>query len=362
MTSSMASSRLIWMMAGGTGGHIMPGLAVADWLREQGCEVQWVGNPDKMEGRLVPPSGYSMIAVRFAGVRGKGLLAKLRAPFGLLAAMWSLWRAMSSRKPDLVIGMGGYVAMPGGLVAYLRRIPIALHEQNAIAGKTNLWLAKIAKLKLEGFPGALPDGLAVGNPVRASIAKVQEPLSRYDDRSGRLKILVVGGSLGAAALNEALPLALSRIEPAKRPEVIHQSGEQHLATLQNAYAQAQVDAQCVAFIDDMASAMAQADLVICRAGAMTVSEVAAVGVAALFVPFPYAVDDHQTANAQYLVEHGAAYIRQQKELAIEWLARWLEAQSRETLAAVAIKARALAKPMATQDIGAKCLALMGGQA
>lgn len=357
----MTASRLVWMMAGGTGGHIMPGLAVADWLREHGCEVRWVGNPDKMEGRLVPPSGYTMIAVRFAGVRGKGLLAKLRAPFGLLASMWSLWRAMSRRKPDLVIGMGGYVAMPGGLVAYLRRVPIALHEQNAIAGKTNLWLAKLAALKLEGFPGALPAGLAVGNPVRAAIAQVPEPLSRYEGRTGRLKVLVIGGSLGAAALNETLPLALSLIEPVNRPEVIHQSGEQHLTTLQNAYAQAKVDAHCVAFIDDMAAAMAQADLVICRAGAMTVSEVAAVGTAALFIPFPFAVDDHQTANAQYLVQHGAAYIRQQKDLAIEWLARWLEAQSRETLAAMAIKARAQAKPMAAQDIGSRCLALIGGQ-
>ncbi|MCD8515854.1 MAG: undecaprenyldiphospho-muramoylpentapeptide beta-N-acetylglucosaminyltransferase [Burkholderiaceae bacterium] len=356
----MRSPALVWVMAGGTGGHIMPGLAVADWLRDQGCSVKWVGNPGKMEGRLVPPAGYEMIPVAFAGVRGKGLLAKLRAPFGLLAAMAKLWRAMSECKPSLVLGMGGYVAMPGGLVAKLRGVPIVLHEQNAVAGKTNLLLARIAKIRLEGFPKALPEGQWVGNPVRASFAQLPPPQQRYAQRSGPLKILVVGGSLGAAALNEAIPIAISRIDPSKRPQITHQSGEQHLQTLIQAYQKVDVDASCVAFIDDMASAMGEADLVICRAGAMTVSEVAAVGVAALFVPFPFAVDDHQTANAQHLVSHEAAYLRQQRDLAVEWLARWLEAQTRETLAAVADKARQLAKPEATETIGSACLSLAGG--
>jgi UDP-N-acetylglucosamine--N-acetylmuramyl-(pentapeptide) pyrophosphoryl-undecaprenol N-acetylglucosamine transferase len=337
----------------------MPGLAVAQWLMQHGCAVRWVGNPDKMEGRLVPPEGYEMIPVRFAGVRGRGWLARLRAPFGLLGSMFSLWRAMSKHKPDLVLGMGGYVAMPGGLVAYLRRVPIVLHEQNAIAGKTNLWLARIAKVKLEGFPGALPDGQWVGNPVRHPMTQLPQPQERYAGRAGPLKILVVGGSLGAAALNDALPLALSRMDSEQRPDVIHQSGEQHLQSLVRAYQNAGVDAQCVAFIDDMATAMSQADLLICRAGAMTVAEVAAVGVAALFVPFPFAVDDHQTANAQYLVEHDAAYLRQQRDLAIEWLARWLQAQSRDSLCVVANKAREQAKTDATQMIGSHCLALMG---
>lgn len=355
----MSASSLVWIMAGGTGGHIMPGLAVADWLREHGCEIQWVGNPDKMEGRLVPPAGYQMIPVKFAGVRGKGLLAKLRAPFGLLVAMARLWRAMSKHKPALVVGMGGYVAMPGGLVAKLRGVPIVLHEQNAIAGKTNLWLARIANVKLEGFPDALPGGNWVGNPVRASLIQLQDPAQRYGARSGPLKVLVVGGSLGAAALNEAIPIAISRIDAHRRPQVTHQSGEQHLQALQLAYQNAGVDARCVAFIDDMASAIGEADLLICRAGAMTVSEVAAAGVAALFVPFPFAVDDHQTANAQHLASHGAAYLRQQRELAVEWLARWLEAQTREVLSGVALKARQLAKPQATETIGATCLSLMG---
>jgi UDP-N-acetylglucosamine--N-acetylmuramyl-(pentapeptide) pyrophosphoryl-undecaprenol N-acetylglucosamine transferase len=352
---------LVWMMAGGTGGHIMPGLAVADWLRERGCQVKWVGNPAKMEGRLVPAAGYEMVAVTFTGVRGKGLLARLRAPFGLLGAMFALWRAMAAQKPVLVVGMGGYVALPGGLLAKLRRIPIVLHEQNAIAGKTNLWLARLTAHQLEGFPGALPQGHWVGNPVREALANLPVPQIRYAQRTGPLRVLVVGGSLGAAALNEAIPLALSRMDPAQRPEVIHQSGEQHLQKLQSAYEHAGVHATCVAFIDDMAKAMSDADLVICRAGAMTVSEVAAAGVAALFVPFPFAVDDHQTANAQYLVTHDAAYLRQQRELAIEWLARWLQAQSRETLAGVAVKAREQAKPEATAQIGARCMALMEGR-
>lgn len=356
----MSTSLLVWVMAGGTGGHIMPGLAVADWLREHGCAIKWVGNPEKMEGRLVGSAGYEMIPVTFTGVRGKGLLAKLRAPFGLLASMAGLWRAMSRQKPALVLGMGGYVAMPGGLVAKLRGVPIVLHEQNAIAGKTNLWLARVATFKLEGFPGALPDGQWVGNPVRASLAQLPLPEKRYGARSGPLKILVVGGSLGAAALNDAIPIAISRIDPVKRPQVVHQSGEQHLQTLKQAYAKAGVDASCVAFIDDMAAAMGEADLVICRAGAMTVSEVAAVGVAALFVPFPFAVDDHQTANAQHLVMHEAGYLRQQRDLAVEWLARWLEVQTRDTLTAVAVKAREQAKPEATQTIGETCLSLMGG--
>jgi UDP-N-acetylglucosamine--N-acetylmuramyl-(pentapeptide) pyrophosphoryl-undecaprenol N-acetylglucosamine transferase len=356
----MKTSSLVWVMAGGTGGHIMPGLAVADWLRKHGCDIRWVGNPDKMEGRLVRPAGYEMIPVKFTGVRGKGLLARLRAPFGLLGSMLTLWRAMAKQKPDLVLGMGGYVAMPGGLVAKLRGVPIVLHEQNAIAGKTNLWLARLAATKLEGFPGALPDGQWVGNPVRLAMTQLPGPEQRYGARSGPLNILVVGGSLGAAALNEAIPMAISRIDPVMRPLVQHQSGEQHLQTLKDAYEAAGVQASCVAFIDDMAKAMADADLVICRAGAMTVSEVAAVGVAALFVPFPFAVDDHQTANAQHLVRHEAAYLRQQRELATEWLARWLEAQTREALCAVAVKARAQAKPQATEVIGTQCLSLMGG--
>lgn len=358
----MSLSRTVWVMAGGTGGHIMPGLAVAAHLKNAGCEIRWLGNPEKMEGRLVSQAGYPMTAVRFNGVRGKGLMDLLRAPLALLRSLVALWREASRQRPAIVIGMGGYVALPGGLLAYLRRIPLVLHEQNAIPGKTNLWLARLAQLKLEGFPGALPGGQWVGNPVRDAMCHLTGPVERYDARQGPLNVLVVGGSLGAAALNDAIPLALSRMPQAGRPRVTHQSGERHLEALQTAYRQAGVDAQCVAFIDDMAQAMAQADLLICRAGAMTVAEVAAVGVAALFVPFPFAVDDHQTANANYLVARDAAYIRQQRDLAVDWLAQWLEAQTREQLKSVAVRAHDMAKPQAAQTIADQCLALMEARA
>ena len=354
----MSVSRIVWIMAGGTGGHIMPGLAVAACLKKAGCDIRWLGNPEKMEGRLVAQPGYPMTAVRFNGVRGKGLTDLLRAPFALLRSLGSLWREASRHRPALVIGMGGYVAMPGGILAFLRRIPLVLHEQNAIAGKTNLWLARWAQLKLEGFPGALPGGRWVGNPVRDVMCHLASPADRYDRREGPLKVLVVGGSLGAAALNDAIPLALSRMPIESRPLVTHQSGERHLQALQTAYREAGVQADCVSFIDDMAQAMAQADLLICRAGAMTVAEVAAVGVAALFVPFPFAVDDHQTANANYLVARDGAYIRQQRDLAVDWLAQWLEATSRAELKSMAIRAHDMAKPQAAQAIADQCLALM----
>jgi UDP-N-acetylglucosamine--N-acetylmuramyl-(pentapeptide) pyrophosphoryl-undecaprenol N-acetylglucosamine transferase len=352
----MTAAPTIWVMAGGTGGHIMPGLAVAEILRTQGCAVRWLGNPDKMEGRLVRPAGFEMIALRFSGVRGKGLRDLIRAPFALLACMWGLWREISRQRPDVVLGMGGYVALPGGLTARLRGVPIVLHEQNAIAGKTNQWLAKIAQEVLVGFPNALPKSQWVGNPVRAAMGELLPPKQRYSERKGPIRILVVGGSLGAAALNEMVPLALSQIDKDVRPIVMHQSGEQHLMALQAAYDKVGVHAQCVAFIDDMATAMSQADLLICRAGAMTVAEVAAVGVAALFVPFPFAVDDHQTANAQYLVEHQAGFVKQQRELVPSDLAQWLQEQTRESLALVAQRAHAQAKPDAARDIAKRCLA------
>jgi UDP-N-acetylglucosamine--N-acetylmuramyl-(pentapeptide) pyrophosphoryl-undecaprenol N-acetylglucosamine transferase len=252
--------------------------------------------------------------------------------------------------------MGGYVALPGGLTARLRGVPVVLHEQNAIAGKTNQWLAKIAQEVLVGFPNALPKSQWVGNPVRAAMGELPSPKQRYRERKGPIRILVVGGSLGAAALNDMVPVALSHIDKDVRPVVTHQSGEQHLMALQAAYDKVGVQAQCVAFIDDMAAAMSQADLLICRAGAMTVAEVAAVGVAALFVPFPFAVDDHQTANAQYLVEHQAGFVKQQGELMPSVLAQWLQDQTRESLALVAQRAHEQAKPDAARDIAKRCLA------
>lgn len=354
----MTHSPVVWIMAGGTGGHIMPGLAVADLLRSRGCEIRWLGNPQKMEGRLVSQAGYPMIPVRFSGVRGRGLRSLLLAPFSLLASIVAVWKEASRHRPSLALGMGGYVAMPGGLVAYMRRIPLAVHEQNAIAGKTNLWLAHLAKLKLQGFPNALPAGQTVGNPVRVSMTDLPGPALRYESRQGALRVLVVGGSLGAAALNEIVPQAIASLPVDDRPMVTHQSGQQNLEALQKAYQTAGVDASCVAFIDDMAQALSEADLLICRAGAMTVAEVAAVGVAALFVPFPFAVDDHQTANASYLVSHQAAYLCQQSDLSVQWLATWLETQTREALKDVAVRARKLARPEATEVIARECLSLM----
>jgi len=353
----MSQAPVVWIMAGGTGGHIMPGLAVAEILRDKGCLVHWLGNPEKMEGRLVPPAGFEMITVKFAGVRGKGWRDLLKAPFTLLASMARLWSAASRQKPTVVLGMGGYVAMPGGLVAYLRRIPIVLHEQNAIAGKTNQWLAKLSRTVLTGFPDVLPGGQWVGNPVRADIANLPDPQLRYRDRQGPLRLLVIGGSLGAKALNDIMPLALSRMPLEQRPTVTHQAGQQHLAALQVAYQQADVSAQCVSFVQDMADALAQADVLICRAGAMTVAEVAAAGIAAMFVPYPFAVDDHQTANAKYLVDDEAAFLKQQSDLSVDWLAQWLAVQTRESLMQVAMRARQHAKTAAAHTIAEQCLSL-----
>lgn len=353
----MSQAPVVWIMAGGTGGHIMPGLAVAEILRHEGCVVRWLGNPEKMEGRLVPPAGFEMITVKFAGVRGKGWRDLLKAPFTLFASMVHVWREASKQRPAVVLGMGGYVAMPGGLVAYLRQIPIVLHEQNAIAGKTNQWLAKLSRAVLTGFPDAMSRGQWVGNPVRAEIANLPAPESRYAARKGPLHLLVIGGSLGARALNEIIPLTLSRIPVDQRPRVTHQAGQQHLDALQLAYEQVGVTAHCVPFVQDMADALGQADLMICRAGAMTVAEVAAAGVAAMFVPFPFAVDDHQTANAQFLVGDEAAFLKQQSDLAVDWLAQWLAVQTRESLLEVAKRARMHSKPDAAQVIAEQCLSL-----
>lgn len=350
----MTASRSILIMAGGTGGHIMPGLAVAEELRARGWRVLWLGNPDKMEGRLVPPRGIELVLLRFQGVRGKGASALLKLPFLLLRAFGQAWSRLSDVRPDVVLGMGGYVAFPGGVIAALRGMPLVVHEQNAVAGTANKWLARMARRVLSGFPDVLPKGEAMGNPVRADLCALPEPAARYAGHSGPLRLLIVGGSLGAQALNTTLPQALALLPREGRPMVVHQAGEQHLPALQQAYAQAGVEADCRAFIDDMAGAMGQADLLICRAGAMTVSEVAAAGVAALFVPFPHAIDDHQTANARFLSDAQAAWLQPQTALTPEWLADWLGQRSRQELQAVAERARAHARPEAAAHIADAC--------
>jgi UDP-N-acetylglucosamine--N-acetylmuramyl-(pentapeptide) pyrophosphoryl-undecaprenol N-acetylglucosamine transferase len=350
-------ARTLMIMAGGTGGHVFPALAVADEMRRRGWRVVWLGAPDGMEARLVPARGYELAAVRFSGLRGKGLLAKLLLPMRLLVAFFQSLRALRAHHPDVVLGMGGYIAFPGGMMASLLNRPLAIHEQNSIAGLTNKVLARIADRVMVAFPGALAPATFTGNPVRAQIAHVAAPALRYRARTGPLRVLVVGGSLGAAALNDIVPKALALMPHDRRPRVTHQAGEKHIETLRANYASAGLAGECVAFIDDMAAAYAHADLVICRAGATTVAELAAAGVAALLVPFPFAVDDHQTTNAKYLSDSGAAILVQQRDLTPERLAEILLGLDRVRLEAMADKARALAKPEASAAVADICEAL-----
>lgn len=352
------STPTIMIMAGGTGGHVFPGLAVAQFLREQGWRVVWMGVPGAMESRLVPPHGFEMAWVRAVAARGQGLLAALFLPTRLLLAFWQSARVLLRVQPDVVLGMGGYVAFPGGMMAALLNRPLAVHEQNSVAGLTNRLLAHVADCVMVAFPNAIRRALCTGNPVRVAITTLATPEVRYAARNGPLNILVLGGSLGAQALNTIVPQALALLAPAQRPVVVHQSGERHLAQLQANYAHAGVQATCVAFIDEMATAYAQADLVICRAGALTVAELAAAGVPALFVPFPHAVDDHQTANAKYLVDAGAAQCIAQSELTPTRLAAYLSGLNRTLLLQMAQRARGLGQPNATRDVAQACIQLM----
>jgi UDP-N-acetylglucosamine--N-acetylmuramyl-(pentapeptide) pyrophosphoryl-undecaprenol N-acetylglucosamine transferase len=345
------------VMAGGTGGHVFPGLAVAHRMAAAGWRVVWLGSPNGMEATLVPKHGVPIEFVRFGGVRGKGLRTKLLAPFKLLRAIGDAAGVLRRVRPDVVLGMGGYITFPAGLVAAMQRLPLVLHEQNSIAGMANRMLAKLARRTLVAFPNALPGGEWTGNPVRADVVDVAAPTARFEGRVGPLRLLVVGGSLGAAALNETVPRAVARLPLADRPHIVHQAGAKHLDALRKHYADAGLPGtgiELVPFIDDMAQAYAQADVVICRSGAMTVSEIAAIGVAALFVPFPFAVDDHQTTNGQFLSEQGAAVMIQQRDLTVDGLAEWLAGLTRETLLEMACKARALARPDATAQVAIAC--------
>jgi len=350
-------SRTLLIMAGGTGGHIYPGLAVADALRAQNWNIVWLGAPHSMEAELVPQHGYPVARVNFSGVRGKGLRRLLTLPFTLLRALWQSAAAIFSHRPDVVLGMGGYITLPGGLMAAFLRRPLLIHEQNSIAGLSNKVLAKLATRVLSGFPGVLPKAQWVGNPVRADIAALPDPQTRYTQRSGKLNVLVVGGSLGAQALNEALPKALALLGEAERPNVLQQTGKKNLETVQAMYAQAGVHADIRAFLDDMAQQYADADVVICRAGALTIAELAAAGVASVLVPFPFAVDDHQTQNARFLSEQGAAILLPQTELSAERLAQLLCELTRERLLAMAQAARSLAKADATAQVAKVCMEL-----
>ena len=342
------------VMAGGTGGHIFPGLAVAEALREAGWQVHWLGAPNSMEAELVPARGFAFEPVTFGGVRGKGLQTLALLPLRLLRAFWQSLQVVRRVQPDVVLGLGGYITFPGGMMASLWGKPLVLHEQNSVAGLANKVLAQLADRVFTAFPGVFKTGQWVGNPLRRAFTEQAAPAERFAGRSGPLRVLVVGGSLGAKALNDIVPQALALMPEATRPQVIHQSGAKQIDALRANYAAAGVQAELTPFIDDTASAFAQADLVICRAGASTVTELAAVGVAALFVPFPFAVDDHQTTNAQFLVASGGGWLVPQAELTAQNLAERLTALSRDTLQDVAQKAHAQKKTNATREVVMAC--------
>ncbi|MHB1186173.1 undecaprenyldiphospho-muramoylpentapeptide beta-N-acetylglucosaminyltransferase [Thiobacillus sp.] len=359
-----AANRTLMVMAGGTGGHVYPALAVADALRSRGWDVFWLGTRAGLEARVVPAAGIDMVWVSMGGVRGKGMLKKVLLPLTLLVAFWQSLRAILQRRPDVVLGMGGYTAFPGGMMARLLNKPLVIHEQNSVGGLTNRVLACLADRVLTAFPKVFTHAHDkpipcrrvatewVGNPVRPDIAAVAPTA-----HSGPLRLLVVGGSLGAQALNERVPQALALLPAEKRPQVVHQSGRQHLDALRAHYAAAGVDAEVRDYIEDMAAAYRDCDFAICRAGAMTVAELACAGVPAVLVPFPFAVDDHQTGNAEFLSEAGAAWLMQQKDLSAEKLATLIGGLDRATLSVMANKARALAKPDATARVADMCEAL-----
>jgi len=346
----------VMILAGGTGGHIFPGLAVAEELRARGCELRWMGTAAGMEARLVPNAGIPIEWLSVAGFRGKGLRAKLLAPFKLLLACWQAGAILRRFRPDVVLGMGGFVAGPGGVMARVLGIPLVIHEQNRIPGTTNRLLVKYAKKVLEAFPGsfaAAAGAVCVGNPLRRAI--VDAMAQERPAREGGLRILIVGGSLGAKALNEIVPEALAKA--AGKFSIRHQTGEAQRAETEALYARLGVEAEVVAFIQDMAEAYRWADLAICRAGAMTVSELAAAALPSILVPFPYAIDDHQTANARYVAEAGAAVLIPQSELNPQRLSEQLNTliQDPESLSLMSEKARRLARPDAARRVAEVCL-------
>lgn len=363
-TAEIWPSDAILIMAGGTGGHVFPALAVAEELRSAGHPVVWLGTQAGLEARVVPAAGLPMAWVRVRGLRGKGLLRVLTAPFMLAGALLQAGSVLHRLRPRAVLGMGGFVTGPGGFMAWLLRRPLLIHEQNSVAGLTNRLLAPLATRVMEAFPGSLPvrlQPLHTGNPVRGAIIRVAPPAERFAGREGPMRLLVLGGSLGAQALNDSLPQALARIDTARRPRVRHQTGTRNLDAAREAYARAGVEAEIVPFIEDMAEAYAWADLVVCRAGALTIAELTAVGVAAILVPYPHAVDDHQTGNARYLVEAGAALLIPQPELEAAALAEVIEdfARDPERRLRMAAAARDLARPEAARVVAQECLRLAG---
>ena len=352
MSTSPGKTALI--MAGGTGGHIFPGLAVAQELRARGWRVHWLGAPGSMESRIVPTHGFALELIDFAGVRGKGVVTLALLPLRLLRAFWQALAVVRRVKPDVVVGLGGYISFPGGMMAVLAGKPLVLHEQNSVAGLANKVLAGVADRVFTAFPSVFKKAQWVGNPLRAAFTQQAGPVERFAARTGPLRLLVVGGSLGARALNEIVPQALALLPADQRPAVVHQSGAAQIDALRAHYARAGVNAELTPFIDDTASAFAHADIIVCRAGASTVTEIAAVGAAAVFVPFPSAVDDHQTANAQFLVQAGGGWLLPQPELSPQKLAEMLQNMERPALVERALKAKNMQKINATQEVVAAC--------
>ena len=350
-------SRCALIMAGGTGGHIFPGLAVAESLRDAGWRVHWLGVPGNMESQWVPQRGFAFEPVEFGGVRGKGFASLVFLPLRLLKAFWQSLQVVRRVQPNVVVGLGGYITFPGGMMSVLMGKPLVLHEQNSVAGMANKVLAGVADRIYSAFPDVLKKGIWVGNPLRQDFLNKPAPQERFAGRTGSLKLWVVGGSLGAQALNDIVPKALALLPEASRPVVVHQSGAKQIEALKANYAQAGVKAELTPFIQDTAQAFADADVIICRSGASTVTEIAAVGAAAIYVPFPFAVDDHQTTNANFLVKQGAGWLMPQSQLTPEALAERLASLTREELLACAEKAWALKKTEATREVGAACEAL-----
>jgi UDP-N-acetylglucosamine--N-acetylmuramyl-(pentapeptide) pyrophosphoryl-undecaprenol N-acetylglucosamine transferase len=348
----MSAHKTLLVMAAGTGGHVIPGLAVAEEMRQRGWQVHWLGTSHGMENKLVPTRGIAMTKLEFSGMRGKGLVHSITGVFKLVIATFKAWSVIGHIKPAVILGMGGYVTVPGGWATKLRNTPLALVNADAALLLSNKALASMAKRVMFGFEGKEQSAmgnkaLVTGNPIRADIAAIASPEARYGARQGVLRLLVVGGSLGAQVLNQTLPQALARIPKVDRPMVVHQSGAQHIEALKAAYAAAGVQAEVQAFIDDMASAYADADILVCRAGAITVSEIAVAGVASILVPFVVSTTSHQRDNAEWMAKQDAAIHLPQSDMTAEHLANLLTSLTRERLTQIAQNARKLGKPQAT---------------
>ncbi len=349
------SQQPIMIMAGGTGGHVYPALAVADELRARGVPVIWMGTHKGIEARLVPAANIQIEWLAVSGLRGKGVMTLLLAPMKLIHACYQAWKILRKTKPCAVLGMGGFVAGPGGLMARVMGKPLLIHEQNAKPGLTNRLLAKIATQVMQAFPNSFKQKSAhVGNPVRREISTLPSPEQRFKNRDGALRLFVFGGSLGATHLNSVVPEALAKLSADKKILVRHQSGEKNLEQTQLNYANAKVTAKVMPYIENMAEAYAWADVVLCRAGAMTIAELAAVGVASILIPYPYAVDDHQTANAHYLSDADAAILIPQAELDADNLVKILAELNREKLLSMANKTRQLGMPESTRIVAEHC--------